>query len=74
VACKRCAGEHFNFVTCEDHADKLAEQARRDRAPQRFLRSRDGERDFGNRLTDSHVNGPSVVYIPRKNHPLYKES
>jgi hypothetical protein len=74
VACKRCTGEHFNFVSCEDHAAKVADQKRRERSPERFLRLREGERDFGNRIHSSETNGFNVVYIPRKSHPLYKES
>jgi len=74
VACKRCSGEHFNFVTCDEHKAKVDEQKRRDRSPQRFLRPREGERDFGNRVYASQTNGPNVVYIPRKDHPLYKEN
>ena len=81
MACKRCNGDHFNFVSCEQHAAKVAEQARRDRAPERFLRPREGERNFGHRLHSSQVNGSlsgkqgaEVVYIPRKEHPMYKES
>ena len=74
MACKKCGGSHFNFVTCEQNAAKVAEQVRRERAPERFLRRREGERDFGHRLTESHVNGLNVVYIPRREHPLYKES
>lgn len=72
MACKRCSGDHFNFVSCEAHAAKVAEERRRERAPQRFLRPREGERDFGNRVYASVPNGPNVVYIPRKDHPLYQ--
>ena len=73
MACSKCGGNHFNFVRCADHAAKMAEQARRERSPVRVYRPREGERQFGHRLIQSEVNpaSPNVVYIPRKNHPLY---
>lgn len=73
MACRKCGGDHFNFVTCEQHAVRRAEQARLDRSPERFLRPREGGKDFGHRLYASEVNraNPNVVYIPRKSHPLY---
>ena len=73
MACKKCQGDHFNFVSCESHACKVAEEKRRERAPERFFRPREGEKDFGNRLQSSEVNkaNPNVVYIPRKSHPHY---
>jgi len=68
MACKRCGGDHFNFTKCEDATKQVVK-----RAPDRFFRPREGEKDFGNRLLASEVNkaNPNVVYIPRKDHPLY---
>lgn len=71
MACKKCGGDHFNFVSCEQHAVKRAEQARRDRAPERFFRPREGERDFGNVTHTYQAHGANVVFIPRKSHPHY---
>lgn len=66
MPCKKCNCDHFNFQPC---GTKPAVK----RAPDRFYRPREGERDFGNRLLESEVNkaNPNVVYIPRKQHPLY---
>lgn len=65
MACKRCGGDHFNFQKCGAAPVK--------RSPDRFYRPREGEKGFGNRLIQSEVNraNPNVVYIPRKDHPLY---
>jgi len=71
-ACKTCGSEHYNFIGCDDHAATVAELKRRDVSPERFNRPREGEREFGNRLEGSQVNGLNVVYIPRKEHPHYQ--
>ena len=72
MACRRCKGDHFNFVSCEAHAEKQAASAARDKAPQRFLRPREGATDYGHRMTAHRVIGNRVV-IPRKDHPALVE-
>lgn len=72
MACSKCGGDHWNFVSCASHAAEVAKQKVRDRAPERVNRPREGAKDFGNRLHGSQARG-QTVFIPRKSHPLYQE-
>lgn len=71
--CKRCGQSHYNFVSCGEHAAKVALEEQRNRAPRMVLRTREGARDFGNRLHTSQVGASNVVFLPRKDHPARVE-
>lgn len=65
--CEKCGRDHYPMQTCE----RAAALARR---PERFLRRRDGARDFGNRVITAfgRDQGNTIVtFIPRIEHPMY---
>lgn len=67
--CKRCGQPHYNFKSCaEAGAERPPEQRP---AGQRFLRPRDGHREFGNRTHTYQARG-QVAFIPRDQHPCYR--
>jgi len=69
--CKRCGQPHFNFQSCAEGAAAAAQAARQ---PVRFMRPREGERDFGNRFSTrtGRDHGNTIVsFIPRDQHPMY---